>query len=190
MLAFAPLVGRFVSARGPKPAMIAGFGVMALGGLGLTLFNSSVYELALFAIPALVGNVMVLIAMSNIIVLSVSPKELGIQTGMNQTFRNLGSAVGPVIAATVTASYMTTVLARVPGVPVPVAVPTYSILGFQLVFAITAGVAVAGLLLSLAVRNFRFHADGTRYGQEVVAPAEGVSRPEEPAVSVDVRRVA
>jgi len=185
MLALAPLWGRLVATRGPKPVMIMGFGIMAFGGLGLLLFNSSVYELLLFSIPSLVGNVAVLIAMSNIIVLSVSPKELGIQTGMNQTFRNLGSAVGPVIAATVTASYMATTLASVPGVPVPVPVPTYSIVGFQIVFGITAAAAVVGLLLSLGLKNFRFLADGSRTGQATEAGAVPAPRPEEPAVAAE-----
>ncbi|MGP8159217.1 MAG: MFS transporter, partial [Thermoplasmata archaeon] len=95
MLAFAPLWGRWVSAKGPKPLMLAGFAVMGLGALGLVLFHATILDLIVFTIPTMVGNVAVLIAMSNIIVLSVNPKELGIQTGMNQTFRNLGSAVGP-----------------------------------------------------------------------------------------------
>ena len=167
MLVMGPIWGRMVSRRGPKPVMIVGFAVMGLGGLGLAAFNATIPELILFSIPALIGNVAVLIAMSNIIVLSVPPKELGIQTGMNQTFRNLGSAIGPVIAATVTASYMTTILVRVRGHLVPA--PTYQVLGFQLVFAVTAGVALVGLLLSLALRNYRFLADGSRSGHEEAA---------------------
>ena len=185
MLALAPLWGRIVASSGPKPVMVAGFGVMALGGLGLALFNSNIYELILFSIPALAGNVAVLIAMSNIIVLSVSPKELGIQTGMNQTFRNLGSAVGPVVAATVTASFMATTYVIVAHVPVPVPVPTYQIVGFQIVFGITAAASVVGMLLSLGLRNFRFLADGSRTGLET--GAERNPRRDEPGVPTESR---
>jgi MFS family permease len=161
MLAFAPLWGRWVAARGPKPVMIAGFSVMGLGALGLALFHSSILELMVFTVPGLVGNVAVLIAMSNIIVLSVSPKELGIQTGMNQTFRNLGSAVGPVLAAAVTASFTAAaVVAVTPRGPITTSVP--SITGFVILFAVTAGVALVGLVLSFGLRNYRFHADGDR----------------------------
>jgi MFS family permease len=189
MLAFAPLWGRGVASRGPKPIMIIGFAIMALGGVGLLVFNSSIYGLILFAIPALVGNVAVLIAMSNIIVLSVSPRELGIQTGMNQTFRNLGSAIGPVIAATVTASYMATTYIAVPGVPFRVAVPTYAIAGFQIVFGLTAVFAVVGLLLSLGLKNFRFLADGSRTGSPADAGSRGApqSQPEPPGVPAEAR---
>ncbi len=176
MLVMGPLWGRFVSQWGPKPVMIVGFAVMGLGGVGLVAAHSTILELIVFSIPALVGNVAVLIAMSNIIVLSVPPKELGIQTGMNQTFRNLGSAIGPVIAATVTASYMTTVLVGPPGHQVPA--PTYQGIGFELVFAITAASALVGLLLSLALRNYRFLADGSRSGH--ATPATGAAPPPSP----------
>ena len=175
MLILAPIWGRWVAARGPKPVMIAGFAIMGLGALGLAVFNASIYELMLFMIPSLVGNVAVLIAMSNIIVLSVSPRELGIQTGMNQTFRNLGSAVGPVIAATVTASYVSLVPIGPPGSGLTA--PDYHLLGFQLVFALTAAVALVGLLLSVGLRNYRFRADGSRAGHEEGAPAAGAPEP-------------
>jgi len=171
MLAFAPLWGRWVAAKGPQPVMVAGFAVMGLGAVGLALFHSTILEVMLLVVPTMVGNVAVLIAMSNIIVLSVSPEELGIQTGMNQTFRNLGSAVGPVIAATVTASFTTLVIVAPPPVP-RISVP--SITGFVVLFAITASVALVGLVLSLGLRNYRFGADGTRSAgatrAEVVSP--------------------
>jgi MFS family permease len=180
MLAFGPLWGRLVAVRGPKPVMILGFIVMGSGALGLALFHSTILELMLFTIPALVGNVAVLIAMSNIIVLSVSPKELGIQTGMNQTFRNLGSAVGPVLAATITASY--TVQARVTSPPAPAifaSVP--AITGFEVLFAITGGVALVGLLLSFGLRNYRFHADGSRLEAPTSAPTGATAESAEPS---------
>lgn len=169
MLFLAPVWGRWVAARGPKPVMLAGFAIMGLGATGLVFLHSSIYELILLTIPTLVGNVAVLIAMSNIIVLSVSPRELGIQTGMNQTFRNLGSAVGPVVAATMTATFVTAV--NVVPAPFPaqyVNVPT--IVGFEYVFGITAAVSLVGLLLSFALRNYRFLADGSRTGHPEGAP--------------------
>lgn len=166
MLAFGPLWGRWVGANGPKPVMIVGFAIMAAGAAALVAFHASYWELMLFTIPTLVGNVAVLIAMSNLIVLSVKPQELGIQTGMNQTFRNLGSAVGPVIVAALTALYVQTI----PIGGTPVKLPT--ITGFELVFALTAVVAAIGLLLSLGLRNYRFLADGRRSDDATAARAE------------------
>ena len=189
MLAFAPLWGRWVAAKGPKPVMMAGFGVMGLGALGLALLHSSVLELMVFAVPALVGNVAVLIAMSNIIVLSSSPKDLGIQTGMNQTFRNLGSAVGPVLAATVTASYTTSVLVTTPPAP-PIFATVPALAGFVFLFALTAVVAIVGLLLSTGLRNYRFGADGTRVSAPTAGEAPGGPLPAEPAPAISAERTS
>jgi len=185
MLAFGPLFGRVVGARGPKPVMILGFAIMGGGALGLTFLHSNIIELMLFTIPALVGNVAVLIAMSNIIVLSVSPKELGIQTGMNQTFRNLGSAVGPVLAAMLTASFTASVIVAQPPAPAPAIygnVP--AITGFVLLFAIVAAVALVGLLLSLGIRNYRFGVDGTRVSGPSARASPAGPAPVEPTPSI------
>jgi MFS family permease len=159
MLVFAPLWGRWVTVKGPKPVMLTGFAVMGLGALGLVFFHASVVELIVFAVPTVVGNIAAMIAMLNIIVLSAPPEQLGIQTGMNRTFLNLGSAVGPVLAAFFAATFTTEVLVAPPPVP-PVSVP--SITGFVLLFEITAAVALLGFLLSLGLRNYRFPADDRR----------------------------
>ena len=183
MLVFAPFWGRWVAAKGPKPVTLAGFSIMGLGALGLALFHASILELMLFTIPTLVGNVACLIAMSNIIVLSVSPKELGIQTGMNQTFRNVGSAVGPVIAATVTLSFTTSIVVKLtPFGPISATVP--AITGFVVLFTMVAACSVIGLVLSLGLRNYRFHADGTRFGAPSTSGVPSAApRSGEPAVS-------
>jgi MFS family permease len=180
MLAFAPVWGRLIGRQGPKPVTLLGFAVMGLGAVGLLLFHANVYEVSLFTIPTLVGNVAVLIAMSNIIVLSVGRHELGVQTGMNQTFRNLGSAVGPVLAATVLASFLTPYVIYV---PFPVTIQVYSAVGFQLVFGLIAILSFVGLGLSLLLRNFRFLADGRRSEAADEAPAPGAARADEPAVA-------
>jgi MFS family permease len=172
MLAFAPLWGRWVGRQGPKPVMLVGFAMMGLGALGLVLWHSTILEMELFMIPTLVGNIAVLISMSNIIVLSVPQGELGIQTGMNQTFRNLGSAIGPVLAATLTASFTARFVVAPPPVP-PVSAPT--ITGFLFLFAITSAVAAAGFVLSLGLINYRFREDGSRLG--VPVPATEPSAP-------------
>jgi len=170
MLAFAPVWGRWVASGGPRPVMLTGFTLMGLGALGLVFYHASVFDIELFIIPTLVGNVAVLIAMSNIIVLSVSAEELGIQTGMNQTFRNLGSAVGPVLAAAITASYVTAVLLTPPPLP-PIYRNVPTITGFIVLFEITAAVAVVGFILTLGLRNYRFRADGTRVDTLTGSPA-------------------
>ncbi len=159
MLATGPFIGRAVSRWGPKPVMEIGFAAMALGALALVFQHGSLWELVVYPIPILAGNVACLISMSNIIILSVDPRELGIQTGMNQTFRNLGSAIGPVLSTSLLAAFTTTVL-----LPFGIRIQLYTSRGFEVVFGVTVLAAIAGGILSLFVRNFRFLSDGTRHG--------------------------
>jgi MFS family permease len=166
MLIFGPLLGRAVGRRGPKPIMALGFALSAVGAVGLVFINRALIDLAILPILLLVGNVGVLIAMTNTIVLTADRRELGIQTGMNQTFRNLGSAIAPVLVTTILGSFEATYGAVTP-TGFPYTFQGYGLRGFEVVFALTAVLAVVGLAFSLALHNFRFTTDGTR----VVGPA-------------------
>jgi len=164
MVAGYPL-GRSVGRYGPKPIMILGFVLITLGALGLVAFHAGPLDVAVLAIPIMVGNVAVLIAMTNVIILSVDPKTLGIQTGMNQTFRNLGSAIGPVLVTSILTSYAFTILTPVGPIP------NYHVGGYLVVFALVGAIGLVGATLTLGIRNFHFLADGSRAGQQSGAPA-------------------
>jgi MFS family permease len=170
MMVGGPFLGRAISRFGPKPVMILGFVLIALGSVGLIAFNRTTLDIALLAIPMMVGNVAVLISMTNVIVLSVDPRTMGVQTGMNQTFRTLGSALGPVLVTSILASYAFTEV--FPGVRFQ----NYHVLGYQVVFAVVAAIGLMGAGLSFALRNYRFRADGTRRVEPTAAP-RGATRP-------------
>jgi MFS family permease len=180
MMVFGPRLGGMISRFGPKPVMILGFVLISIGAMGLLAFNRTNYEVAVASIPVMVGNVAVLIAMSNIIVLSVDPRTVGVHTGMNQTFRNLGSALGPVLVTSILAAYILPLHLPNPNPPPAfLTFDNYALAGYQVVFAMVATFGILGGLVSLALRNYRFHADGTRTGEARAAPAAPV--PSEPA---------
>ncbi|MGI0140078.1 MAG: MFS transporter [Thermoplasmata archaeon] len=180
MLATGLPLGRLTSRYGPKPVMILGFALASVGGLLLTQYANPSFQITLVStssgiqylspvlvsypqpvplilllapVLVLVGTVAVLIAMSNIIVLSVGPRELGVQTGMNQTFRNLGSAIGPVLVSSILAAYIFNAVGPF---------DLYSTLAYQYCFLVLAVVAAIGLVSSFYLRNYRFESDGTR----------------------------
>lgn len=161
MMILGPLVGKWVTSLGPKPIMIIGFLAIALGGLLLVFYNTTILDLILAPIPVLAGAVAVLIAMTNVILLASAPREVGIQIGMNQTFRNLGSSLGPIIAATILASFTGVFLISVaPSVVAPVTLPTLT--AFRWVYGVTAVLGLVGAGLSSTIRNFRFTKQGAR----------------------------
>ncbi len=179
MMVTGPFLGRAISRFGPKPVMILGFILILGGALGLIGFHASPFDVAVVAVPVMVGNVAVLIAMTNVIVLSVDPRTMGVQTGMNQTFRNLGSAVGPVLVTSILASYAFT--EGFPGFTFQ----NYHVAGYEVVFGLVAAIGVVGGLLSLGLRNFRFVADGTRAGQPSGAPGAPPMGLPEPATATE-----
>lgn len=180
MMATGPFLGRSISRFGPKPVMGLGFLLITLGALGLVAFNRSTLEVALLAIPVMVGNVAVLISMTNVIVLSVDSRTLGIQTGMNQTFRNLGSAIGPVLVTSILASFSFT--EGFPGF----LFRNYHTVGYQVVFGVVAAIGALGGALSLALRNYRFLADGSRTSQPRSLPTPRArGEPAPPAVAAE-----
>lgn len=180
MLVFGPIIGRNIGRVGPKPIMIMGFGLVAGAAFGLVWLWDTLAGLIILPIFILVGAVAILIAMSNVIVLSVGPRELGVQTGMNQTFRNLGSAVGPVVVSSILATFTATYVVN-SSVLGPVSITGYAPIGFQVCYATLAVLGVIGFLTSFALINYRFHADGTRMEGAArrpgPAPAD-VARPE------------
>lgn len=162
MLATGPFIGRLTSKYGPRPVMAFGFAFIAIGGLLLSQFDRIWWELAVLPILVFVGMVSVMISMTNVIVISSARRETGAQLGMNLTFRNLGSAIGPVVATSILTAVSAVFVFHAAGDPFPVAVALPTFDGYRDVYLLAGGLGVVGAALSLALRNYRYTADGSR----------------------------
>jgi MFS family permease len=161
MLVAGGALGTGVTRVGPKPISLLGYVLSGLGAIGLVFWHSTTWELAAFMVPLLVGNVALMISMTNIIALSVDRRELGVQTGMNQTFRNLGTAIAPVLTTSILASFMAQYAIQVttPYGPKTAYVSAFGIEGFLVIFGIMAVLSVVGFLVTLLLRNYKFSPD-------------------------------
>ncbi|HEV2167229.1 MAG TPA: hypothetical protein VGS23_09700, partial [Thermoplasmata archaeon] len=132
------------------------------------------------------GVITVFIAMINLIVVSSKPQETGIQTGMNLTFRNLGTSIGPIAGSVILASVLSTYTRSVSlpnGSTIQVAFQAPGNPAFELIFGLIGLLGITCLLLSLPIRNFRFRHDGTqvpvggRGAPEAAAPRSAPGAP-------------
>ena len=171
-----PIIGRSVQTRGPRPVLIGGGLSTAVGGILIATVHGQIWQVALEGIPALVGVMAAFIAMTNVVVLSSAPQERSIQVGINQTFRNVGATIGPVLAVTILASFAASVVvgytpaAGTAPVPISVMLPTAQ--AYAYAFAAVAALGAIGAIASSFLRNYRFLADGTRVGSGTATPSQ------------------
>lgn len=162
MLVAAPFVGRAITRFGPKPMVLLGSLLSTVGFLLMLSFNRNYTELLLAPIPTFVGLVMMIISITNVVVLTSRRGETGIQTGMSEMFQDLGASIGPVLVATILASftgtfYISTSVAAsgsVGPVSVPIQLPTLA--AFQWLFALGAILTVTCGVLAVFLRNYTF----------------------------------
>ncbi len=155
MLVAAPFVGRAIGRFGPKPVLLGGAVLSTAGFLTILGFHRTYLEVAVTAVPTFVGLVAMIIAITNIVVLSARRGETGIQTGLSEMFQDLGASIGPVLVAAVLASLTTAVPVgrAVPGggVPASIGLPTAG--SFDWIFAIGALLSVGVGLLGVFLRR-------------------------------------
>jgi MFS family permease len=170
MLVAAPFVGRAIARYGPRPVMMFGAGLATLGFLLMLTFDQSYAELIVAPIPAFVGIVTMVIAITNIVVLSSRKGETGIQTGMAQMFEDLGASIGPVLVATFLASFTGAFATGVSGPNGPVTVTLPTLTGFHWVFGVGALLSLSCGVLAAFLRNYTFDPAGERSDSGRSAP--------------------
>ncbi len=114
MLIVGPVMGRLVTRIGPKPILALGASVSIVGLLLFTFFRGTTMELTMDVAVSLIGLVSLIIPIVNMISVSVPKENTAVGLGMNTMLRNLGGAIGPVLATTIISTYYTTVKLPVP----------------------------------------------------------------------------
>jgi len=152
MLAVGPIIGRLVTRIGPKPVLALGASLSIVGLLLFIYYRATTTELTMDVAVALIGVVSLIIPIVNMITISVPKENTAVGLGMNTMLRNLGGAIGPVLATTILSTYYDTVK-----VPVP---PYVYIFGnktaFDTIFLVAIAVMIVVIALSLTVKNYTF----------------------------------
>jgi EmrB/QacA subfamily drug resistance transporter len=152
MLVVGPIIGRLVVKIGPKPILIFG-SVISIVGLSLFILSrATTLELTVDVAVSLVGVVSLIIPIVNMISVSVPKENTAVGLGMNTMLRNLGGAIGPVLATTIMSTYYDTVR-------IPIAPYFYTFANstaFNTIFAVGIGLMVAIIALSVTAKNYTF----------------------------------
>jgi EmrB/QacA subfamily drug resistance transporter len=154
MLLVGPALGRTVTRFGPKPVMILG-GAIAIAGFLLFLLNRATStDVVIAATVLMVGSVSLIIPIVNMISVSLPRETVATGLGLNTMLRNIGGAIGPVVATTVMSTYTTTVIEKVDGLSIPMTFPSAT--AFDTVFYIGIGAMLVAIVFSFAARNYTF----------------------------------
>lgn len=176
MFIAAPLVGRGIARYGPRPMVLLGSLLAAVGFLLLLGFHATYFQLVVEAIPTFVGLIAVLVSVTNVIAMSSRVGESGIHMGMTEMFQDLGSSIGPVVVAAILATFTQVVI-----VPDPSALSGYasqvvpSAAGFSWIFGIGLAISVATAVIGGLLRNYR----AVEEASSVVMPRDGIGDPVE-----------
>ncbi len=173
MFVAAPLVGRGIARYGPRPMVLLGSALSAAGFLLLLAYHATYLELVTEAIPTFTGLVAVLVSMTNVIAMSSRHGERGIQMGLTEMFQDLGASVGPVVVASLLASFTRVALVPASGAPsevVGVVVPSAA--AFSWSFGVGLAVAVLLGVIGAALSNYRAAVD---VPEDAPAPASRAS---------------
>ncbi|MGC9071670.1 MAG: MFS transporter, partial [Acidilobus sp.] len=115
MVFIAPLVGSATSTLGPKPVLVYGSLVSALGFYLFTVDRATPTALVLDSFITGVGVVSIMIPIVNMVAVSMPQDSVSVGLGFNTMVRFLGASAGPVLAATLMTDYKAYVEYLLPG---------------------------------------------------------------------------
>jgi EmrB/QacA subfamily drug resistance transporter len=143
MLVVGPGLGRLVTRVGPKPTMVLG-ACVAIAGFTLFIFNrATTTDVMIATAVSLAGAVSIIIPIVNMISVSLPGQNVATGLGLNTMLRNIGGAIGPVLATTVLSTYTT-----FGGAPSSTAFDVIAYLGIAAL--------VVAVAFSLAAKNYTF----------------------------------
>ncbi|MBD6955503.1 MAG: MFS transporter [Thermoplasmata archaeon] len=107
---FAPVAALATRKRGPRFSIFVGVIVQIISFLALYFNRSDVFSITEDSLLLGVGNSFTMVGIINMLVAVTPQEKMGISTGMNQLFRNVGSVIAPAIAGVIETGYQQAVL--------------------------------------------------------------------------------
>lgn len=142
----APIAGRIITNIGAKKLAVIGSAIAVVGLLMLTYtsFYGLSYVIGSMSVLS-AGISMVNVSVINILVFSVGRKNMGLATGLNSVFRNIGGAWGgPAVAGSIMSMYQASVIVSLKPL-LWITLPAKS--SYQLMFMITSALYILAIVV-------------------------------------------
>ena len=150
-------VGRLIPKYGCKPFLYIG---CVLGAVGFYLISTATTadQIAGYLVVASAGLGILLVATQNLLVLSISKREMGLATSLNTVFRNIGSSLGAPVAGSLMSTFVVTYLIAGQAVSLPT----------KTAFHYAYYIAILGFVVSLVISLFAQEVMGKRANRLVL----------------------
>jgi MFS family permease len=160
MFALSPVAARLSNARGPRTSLVVGGAIITAAFALATLPLVALWQVLLVSTLVGVGVGFAYSAMPTLIMRAVPPSETAAANGLNSVMRTLGSTVSATLVGVILASNSE----LVGGLEIPTQV------AFQYVFAMGAGVALIGVIISLFIPRRMTSTDTSSIPQQPSRP--------------------
>lgn len=149
-----PIIGKAVTKIGPKPVIVISGIISIIGLILFMLERSSQLAVAIDVAIALSGATTMSIPIVNMISMSVPAENRATGLGLNTMLRNVGGAIGPILATAIMATYTSPYIVDMQGVTEVVgAFPNET--AFNMIFAVGIVLTAVVIALSFSIKNYK-----------------------------------
>ena len=152
------LAQQLIRRAGVKPVLVAGMSITAVGLAalaGTTAVDGTYLGLLAGLLPMSIGMGLTFVPLTLVGTTNVETADAGLASGVFNTSQQVGGALGLAVLSTIANDRTASVLAGFGGAPSPVEQSTALVDGFQLAFAIAAGLVAAGAVLTASLLRRR-----------------------------------
>jgi fucose permease len=152
------LAQQLIRRAGVKPVLVTGMTVTAIGLATLastTAVDGTYMGLLAGLLPMAIGMGLTFVPLTLVGTTNVAAADAGLASGVFNTSQQVGGALGLAILSTIATDRTASALAGLSGAPSPAQQAGALVEGFQLAFAVAAGLVAAGALVTMALLRRR-----------------------------------
>ena len=158
IIAGAGLSQQLIQRIGVKPTVLTGLTLAAVGLVVLaatTKVDGSYLGILFGLVPMSIGMGSTFVPLTLVATTGIEAEDAGLASGLFNTFQQVGGALGLAVLSSLAASRTSSYLSGLGGAPTPHDQQAALVEGFQLAFAVSAGLMIAGVVMAAVLLRTR-----------------------------------